>query len=188
VDGTGREPGLAAHRVDDQELTRTGGQETDQGPHLGRSLDLGQLADVAHDEVGQVGVEEALAATRVRPGQRLGKAAPDDAFGVLLAGYRRFVVERRAVLEKGVYEPVGGTVDLALGQRPQLDRLGPAGQRIRQVARWSLMSWCSGRCGRGALVATVVVRWSLRWTEIRLRGPGAVCQPAAVRTRPVRAR
>ena len=38
-------------------------------------------------------------------------------------------------VEDDIDEPVRGAVEFALGQRPQLDRLGPAGQRIRQAAQ-----------------------------------------------------
>ena len=39
------------------------------------------------------------------------------------------------VIEDGVHEPVRGTVDLPLGERPQLDGLDAAGQRVRQAAQ-----------------------------------------------------
>ena len=40
-----------------------------------------------------------------------------------------------ALIEDGVHEPVGGAVDLSLGERPELDRLDAAGQRVRQAAQ-----------------------------------------------------
>jgi hypothetical protein len=135
VDGAGREAGFAAHRVDDQQLAGTARQQADQGPHLGGAFDVGQLADVARDEIGEVGVEEALATARVRPGRRLRKTPADDALGVPLPGHRGFVGQRLPPVEDGIDEPVRGAVEFALGQRPQLDRLGPAGQRIRQAAQ-----------------------------------------------------
>jgi hypothetical protein len=94
VNGTGREPGFAAYHVGNQQLAGTARQQADQGPHLGGALDLGQLADVACDEIGELGVEEPLATARVRPGCRLRKATADDALGVLLPGHRGFVGQR----------------------------------------------------------------------------------------------
>ena len=39
------------------------------------------------------------------------------------------------LVEDGVHELVGGAVDLSLGERPELDRLDAARQRVRQTAQ-----------------------------------------------------
>jgi hypothetical protein len=76
------------------------------------------LANVAGDEIGEVGVEEALATAGVRTSQCLGKAASHNTFGIILPGNRRFVSKRFALLEDSVNEPIRRTVDLPLGKRP----------------------------------------------------------------------
>jgi hypothetical protein len=40
-----------------------------------------------------------------------------------------------ALIEDGVHEPVRRAVDLSLGERPELDRLDAARQRVRQAAQ-----------------------------------------------------
>jgi hypothetical protein len=47
------------------------------------------------------------------------------------------VAQSLTLIEDGVHEPVRCAVDLSLGERPQLDRLDPAGQRVRQAAQGS---------------------------------------------------
>jgi len=45
------------------------------------------------------------------------------------------VAQSPALFEDGIHEPVRGAVDLPLGERPELDRLDAAGQRVRQAAQ-----------------------------------------------------
>ena len=129
------QPQVVAQRVGHQRLAGPGGEQAQQGAHLGRMLDLGQLAHIASHQVGDVGVEEALAASRTVPGYRLWEPAPDDPLGVVASAETTRVPQVRPVLEYRVHEAVAATVDLTLGERPQLDRLHPTRQGVRQAAQ-----------------------------------------------------
>ena len=95
------------------------------------ALDTGELKDVTLDEGGQVGVEERGPAARCAL-DRLRESADDRAVQIVPFTQRGSVAEPRATGEGRIDEPVRPAVQLSLRERPQLDDLHTAGQRVRQ--------------------------------------------------------
>src|SRR5260221_3826705 len=88
------------------------------------SLDLGELPDVAVDDVGDVRLEEAAATAGVAAAHRLGVTAAQGPLHVVVAPKIRWRdPDFHAVLEYGVDEAVWALIDLALRQLRQLDCL-----------------------------------------------------------------
>ncbi len=98
--------------------------------------DVADLANIAPDEVAEVGLEEPRAPPEVCPAHRLGVATgqgPPQVVGpAQLRGPRRKI---SAVLEDGVDESLTRPVELALRQGPELDRLGSTRQQVRDLVQ-----------------------------------------------------
>jgi hypothetical protein len=86
----------------------------DQGMHLRRPLDVGQLGDISRDEVRNAGVKETFPAPHVGAGYCLGEASADDPLGVFGTEDRRFVPKFFALGEDRIDETIRRLVDLAL--------------------------------------------------------------------------
>jgi len=130
-----RDPGLIAHAGGNQQLRAACGEQPDQGPHLCRPLDVGELRDITRNEVRHVGIEEPLAAPRVGAGDCLREASADDPFRVFGAENPRLVPKVFALGEDSVDEAVRCLVDLTLREWPEFDRLHPPGQGVGQRAK-----------------------------------------------------
>src|SRR6266851_1011361 len=113
---------------------RPGSEQPDERAELRRALDLGELPDLAVDQVLHVRVEETAAAAWVGSRHGLGQAAAHDPLRVVSTGNCRLVAYFWAEPEHRVDEAVGCAVNLSLRERPQFDGLHATGQRVRQVA------------------------------------------------------
>src|SRR5580704_2560096 len=112
-----RQAQFASQRTRDQKLTRAGRNEPDQRAHLRPALDLRQLDDVTIDDVGNIGVKEALA-PRARACHRNGESAAYNTVNVAGSRLLGIVPQLRAECESGIDEAVRLVVDLPLRQWP----------------------------------------------------------------------
>jgi hypothetical protein len=109
-----------------EQPARLGRHERDQAAHLSCTLDVGDLLDVAADDIGQVALEEAPPTSWRGAPHRLRVAAPPRPSEVVGAPQADVVGAEIACRQvRGVDEAVRPAVDLALRQGPQLDGLRP---------------------------------------------------------------
>jgi hypothetical protein len=128
-----RYPCLIPHAAGHEKLPASRSQQPDERPHLCGALDIGELHHIPGNQVGDVRVMEPLPAPRAGPRYRFGEAAAHDPVGVLGPADLGRMPEVRAMREYRVNKPVWRLINLALRERPELDGLHPAGQRVRQA-------------------------------------------------------
>jgi len=108
---------LSGQRARHQEAAGSTGQKREKSAQLTAALDHGEFGDVALDQGREVGVEEGGTTAR-RSTYGFGVPAANRAIEIVALAQRRGVAQRGAMRERGVDEPVGCAVDLALGKRP----------------------------------------------------------------------
>src|SRR5207245_5576231 len=96
--------------------------------------DAGNLQHVTLDERGDVRAEERCPPPRSAP-YCFGESAGYNSVQVVAPTQLRRMLDVRTVPESGVDEPIGIAVDLALGERPQLDHFHATGKRVRKASQ-----------------------------------------------------
>ena len=122
----------ARHLREVHESRGPGRDEGEEARHLHEPLHVGEGADVALEEQGQVGGEPPVPTPRVLPRERFGEAPPDhpgqevgEAFPAPHAGGARG--------EGGGEEPPAHAPDLRLGEGPEREGLHPADEGLRDA-------------------------------------------------------
>ena len=132
-----RDPGLVAHAGGHQKLAAACGEQPDQGAHLCRPLDVGELSDISRNQVRDVGIQQMFLAPGVGAGDCLGEASADDPFRVFGAANLGLVPKFFALGKDGVDEAVRCLVDLTL-REPARVRSSPFARAGCQAAREGL--------------------------------------------------
>src|SRR2546428_4446634 len=105
------------------------------GTKLVLTLDLLVLSQVYRRENARVRIENRLMRPRIRTRDRLREAAADDPFDVFGAVELGAMSQRCAVVERGLDESLSPGIDFALRKGPELERLDPSRQGIREGAQ-----------------------------------------------------
>src|SRR5216683_5467300 len=100
----------------------TASDPVDEAAHVGGTLNVGELPDVALDQIRNIGLEEASPAASVGAADRLWVTAAQCPLEIVVTSQvRGGHAKGDAVLEDGGDEAVWAAVYLALGQGVKLD-------------------------------------------------------------------
>jgi hypothetical protein len=129
-----RKPDIVGDTGGLDDLAAAAGHECDETPQFRPAFDGTELHDIAVHQIGKVRLVETGPAPS-RPCHRLGKTTTGQATDISAACLVRVMCQIRSIAEGGVDDPVGGVIDLALRQGPQLDGFHASGERVRKARR-----------------------------------------------------